>query len=112
MSGIRQSKVESLLKRDLSSIFQAETKGMGIKEMVSVTVIRISPDLSFAKVYLSIFPSDNASTVIEIVRKNASQIRGILGKKIGKQVRIIPELAYYVDDSLDYSERIEELLKK
>ena len=55
MSGFRQNKVESLLKRDLSSIFQLETKGMGINEMVSVTVIRISPDLSFAKVYLSIF---------------------------------------------------------
>lgn len=112
MSGIRQSKVESLLKRDLSSIFQLETKGMGINEMVSVTVIRISPDLSFAKVYLSIFPSTNAGAILEIVKKHSSQIRGILGKKIGKQVRIIPELAYYVDDSLDYSERIEELLKK
>ncbi len=112
MSGIRQSKVESLLKRDLSTIFQAETKGLGISEMVSVTVIRISPDLSFAKVYLSIFPSTNASTALAIIKKNASFIRGILGKKIGKQVRIVPELAYYIDDSLDYSERIEELLKK
>ena len=107
MSGFRQNKVESLLKRDLSSIFQLETKGMGINEMVSVTVIRISPDLSFAKVYLSIFPSTNASTVIEIVKKHGSQIRGILGKKIGKQVRIIPELAFYVDDSLDYIEDID-----
>ncbi len=112
MSGIRQEKVESLLKRDLSTIFQAETRGFGINEMVSVTVIRISPDLSFAKVYLSVFPSKNASTVIAVVRKNASFIRGILGKKIGKQVRIIPELAFHVDDSLDYSERIDELLKK
>ncbi len=112
MSGIRQSKVESLLKRDLSTIFQAETRGFGISEMVSVTVIRISPDLSFAKVYLSIFPSKNASTALEIIKSKASHIRGILGKKIGKQVRIIPELAFYVDDSLDYSERIEELLKK
>ncbi len=112
MSGFRQNKVESLLKRDLSSIFQLETKGIGINEMVSVTAIRISPDLSFAKVYLSIFPSANASRVIEIVKKHGSQIRGILGNKIGKQVRIIPELAFYVDDSLDYTERIEELLKK
>lgn len=112
MSGIRQSKVESLLKRDLSVIFQSETRGMGITEMVSVTVIRISPDLSFARVYLSVFPSAKSEKVIEVVRSNASSIRGQLGRKIGKQVRIVPELAFFVDDSLDYSERIDELLKK
>ena len=111
MSSIRQNKVESLLKNDLGTIFQQHSRDFGIREMISVTIIRISPDLSFAKVYVSIFPSDNAATCLEAIQRNASSIRGILGKKIGKQVRIVPELAFYIDDSLDYAENIDQLLK-
>jgi ribosome-binding factor A len=111
MGSIRQSKVESLLKRDLGSIFQMHSRELGIKEMISVTTIRISPDLSYAKVYISIFPSTNAEGALNEVIKNASSIRGWLGKKIGKQVRVVPELAFQIDDSLDYADHIDDLLK-
>lgn len=111
MGSIRQNKVESLLKRDLGSIFQQHSRDMGIKEMISVTIIRISPDLSFAKVYLSVFPSENAQKVADSIQEKSSYVRGLLGKLIGKQVRIVPELAFYIDDSLDYADRIDELLQ-
>ncbi|UTW64302.1 30S ribosome-binding factor RbfA [bacterium SCSIO 12741] len=111
MASIRQSKLESLLKRDLSDIFQVETRGLGIKEMVTVTVVRVSPDMSFAKVYVSIFPSDNAQAVLVTLKEQQSYFRGLLGKKIGRQVRMVPEIAFYLDDSLDYADRIDQLLK-
>jgi ribosome-binding factor A len=112
MSTLRQNRVESLLKRDLSVLFQQNSREFGVSEMITVTTIRISPDLSFAKVYLSIFPGDNAVEALEKVKNNSSSIRGILGRKIGKQVRIVPNLAFYIDDSLDYADRIDNLLKK
>lgn len=112
MGTLRQNKVESLLKRDLSVLFQQHSRDFGVSEMISVTTIRISPDLSFAKVYLSIFPGDKAGEAIEKVKSHSSLIRGILGRKIGKQVRIVPNLAFFIDDSLDYADHIDNLLKK
>ncbi|MGB0403427.1 MAG: 30S ribosome-binding factor RbfA [Salibacteraceae bacterium] len=111
MGTLRQNKVESLLKRDLGTIFQQHSKDYGVSEMVSVTTVRISPDLSFVKVYLSIFPSKNAKETVQTISRHTSSIRGTLGKKIGKQVRIVPELAFYVDDSLDYADKIDRLLR-
>lgn len=110
MATIRQNKVESLLKKDLGAILQQHGRDLGISEMVTVTTIRISPDLSYAKVYISIFPSNNAQEVLKKLGKQSATVRGILGKKIGKQVRIVPDLGFYIDDSLDYAERIDELL--
>ena len=111
MATIRQNKVESLLKKDLGLIFQQHSRDIGIKEMVTITMVRISPDLSFAKVYVSIFPSNKAETVLKSIQNYSSSIRGYLGKMICKQVRIVPNMAFYIDDSLDYAERIDELLK-
>ena len=70
----------------------------------------MSPDLMLAKAYISIFPSDKQDEILEIVNSTAGEIRYNLGKRIGKQVRGIPELAFYIDDSLDYAERIDDLL--
>lgn len=112
MSTLRQNKVESLLKRDLSIIFQQHSRDFGVSEMITVTTIRISPDLSFARVYLSVFPGGKAVEALEKIKAHSSSIRGVLGKKIGKQVRIVPNLAFYIDDSLDYADRIDDLLKK
>lgn len=80
--------------------------------MISVTGVRITPDLSIAKVYLSIFPSAKANEVMEIVNENNKSIRGELGRRVRHQLRIVPELTFYVDDSLDYVERIDDLLKQ
>lgn len=108
---IRQEKFNRLIQKDLSEIFVREGRAIYGTSMVSVTVVRISPDLSFAKIYLSVFPSDKASEVLESVTKKIGWVRGLLGKRIGKQVRVVPELAFFVDDSLDYAENIDRLLQ-
>lgn len=112
MSTIRQNKVARLLQKELSNILQLNTNTWFPSTMVSVTVIRISPDLSFAKVYLSIFGNIEPKEGVKIANQHTNEVRGALGKKVGKQLRITPEIAFYLDDSIDYVEEIEELLKK
>ena len=80
--------------------------------MLSVTTVRVSPDLSYARVYVSIFPSEKTEAVLASMEEKNKQIRFILGKKIGKQTRIVPELRFFVDDSLDYIDHIDSLLKQ
>ena len=110
MESTRLSKIERLLQKELSDIFQKQTQAMhGI--LISVSVVRVSPDLSVARAYLSIFPSDK-SKELENIRANTKAIRFDLGQRIRKQVRKIPELTFFIDDSLDYIENIDNLLKK
>lgn len=80
--------------------------------MITVTQVRVSPDLGVAKIYVSLFPVKEKDKMLELIKKNTSEIRGLLGKRIRHQARVIPELVFYIDDSLDYAERINELLKK
>ncbi len=111
MDTIRQNKVARLIQRDLSEMFQQECKEYTVGAMLSITAVRVSPDLSYAKVYVSIFPSNRTESVIKSLEEHNKSIRFILGKKVGKQMRIIPELRFFVDDSLDYIDKIDELLK-
>ncbi len=80
--------------------------------MVSVSACRISPDLSICRAYLSVFPSEKAEEIIQNINNNQKQVRYELGTRVGKQLRIIPELKFFRDDSLDYVEHIDDLLKK
>lgn len=80
--------------------------------LISVSVVRVSPDLSVARAYLSIFPSGKSEEMLENIRTNTKAIRFDLGQRIRKQVRKIPELSFFIDDSLDYIENIDNLLKK
>ena len=80
--------------------------------MVTVSEVRISPDLSIAKVFVSIFPSDRAPQVMRILEDDKRALRGELGRKVASQLRIVPELDFYLDTTLDYAEHIEELLRK
>lgn len=111
MDSIRQNKVSRLIQRELSDMFQKECKEYTGGAMLSVTTVRVSPDLSYAKVYLSIFPSNMVETAMNLLNEKNKNIRFLLGKKVGKQMRIIPELRFFVDDSLDYIEKIDGLLK-
>jgi ribosome-binding factor A len=111
MDSIRQNKVARLIQKDLAEIFQQESRNLFQGKLISVTVVRVSKDLSVAKVYLSIFPSEGADEVLKLIRQVSGQIRGFLGHKIGKQLRIIPELSFFIDDSLDYIDNITTLLK-
>lgn len=111
MDTTRQQKVNRLIQKELGEIFRKQTQQMrGI--LVSVSTVRVSPDLGMAKVYLSIFPSDKAAELMNNIKANAKAVRFDLGLKVGKQLRVIPELAFYLDDSLDYLENIDKLLGK
>ena len=110
MQETRQNRIARLLQKELAEIFQSQTRMMrGV--MVSVTRVRISPDLSICTAYLSVFPSEKAEEILENINKNNKTIRYELGTRVRNQLRIIPELRFFVDDSLDYIEHIDELLK-
>ena len=111
MQETRQNRIARLLQKELSLIFQSQTRMMhGV--MVSVTRVKISPDLSICTAYLSIFPSDKGEELLNNIKKNEKTIRYDLGTRVRNQLRIIPELRFFIDDSLDYIEHIDELLKK
>lgn len=111
MQETRQNKIARLLQKELSLIFQNQTRAMhGV--MVSVTRTKISPDLSICTAYLSIFPSEKGEEILQNIQRNDKSIRYELGTRVRNQLRIIPELRFFIDDSLDYIEHIDELLKK
>lgn len=112
MESTRQSKVSRLIQRELAVIFQKESRNMFMGVMISVTVVRVTPDLGMAKSYVSIFPTTNRREVLKQIRIANPKIRGMLGRKVGKQLRVVPELEFYIDDSLDYIDNIDNLLKK
>ena len=110
METTRQNKISRLLQKELSEIFLLQTKAMpGV--LVSVSAVRISPDMSIARVYLSVFPSEKAEEIVKNVNDNMKTIRYELGTRVRHQLRIIPELKFFVDDSLDNIEKIDTLLK-
>ena len=110
METTRQNKIARLLQKELGAIFLLQTKSMRCL-LVSVSAVRISPDMSIARVYLSIFPSEKGEELIKNINANMKSIRYELGTRVRFQLRIIPELKFFLDDSLDYLERIDELLK-
>lgn len=110
METTRQNKIARLLQKELSEVFLSETRKMpGV--MVSVSVVRVSPDLSVARAYLSIFPSGKADEMLKSIQGSARQIRYEMAQRVRFQLRKMPELSFFIDDSLDYAERIDELLK-
>lgn len=111
MQETRQNRIARLLQKELASIFQSQTRAIhGM--LVSVTRTKVSPDLGICTAYLSIFPSDKAEELLKNITANEKTIRYDLGQRVRNQLRIIPELRFFIDDSLDYIERIDELLKK
>lgn len=110
METTRQNKIARLLQKELGDIFLLQTKAMP-GTLVSVSVVRVSPDMSIARVYLSILPSEKGEELVKNINANAKSIRYELGTRVRHQLRIIPELKFFVDDSLDYIEKIDSLLK-
>ena len=111
METTRQNKIARLLQKELSDIFQKQPSQMR-GTLVSVSNCRISPDLSICRVYLSVFPSERAEEIVANITANQKQVRFELGQRVRHQLRIIPELKFFVDDSLDYVDHIDELLGK
>ncbi len=111
MESKRLQKIERLIQKDLGEIFLSQTRMMpGV--LVSVTRVHVSPDLGLAKAHLSIFPSDQSKQILDAINQNKKAIRFELGQLEKSQLRKVPELAFFIDDSIDYLENIDNLLKK
>ena len=110
MDGKRLDKINRLILKELGDILQKELKPTTPGLMITVTHVNVTSDLAYAKVYLSVFGNVDKKKVVEEVGENARAIRGLLGNRIRHQMRVIPELRFYEDDSLDYIENIDNLL--
>lgn len=110
MDTTRQLKYAKLIQKEIGTIFQREGMLFYGKAFVTVTGVRVSPDLSIARVYLSVFGVKNAQETIDQIDTHNKEIRKRLGNEMRHQARIIPELKFFLDDSLDYVEKIEKLL--
>lgn len=107
----RQLKVGRLIQKEISLIFQKEVSSLVIGVIATVTRVRVSPDLSYAKVYLSIFPFTKSEEVMTKITASEKRIRMHLGNQVKNQLRIVPALAFFLDDSMEYIENIDTLLK-
>ncbi len=112
MDSTRQQKFARLIQKEMADIFQKETRSKFGPVMITVTMVRVSPDLGVAKIYVSLFPVKDKEQMLQLIKDHSHELRHILGTRIRHQARVIPELIFYLDDSLDYAERIDELLKK
>ncbi|WP_346855990.1 30S ribosome-binding factor RbfA [uncultured Draconibacterium sp.] len=106
----RQNKIARLIQREMADILLKINKTHFTGKLISVSVVRITKDLGIARVYLSIFPSEFAEEILKDLTAINKQLRGELGRKVGKSLRVIPNLEFYIDDSLDYIEKIDKLL--
>ena len=111
MSSIRQNRIEGVIKEELSVFFRRNAREICLGAMVSVNVVRVSPDLSSVKCYLSIFAGPPKEEVLENIKINSAKIRGDVGRRL-KNMKHIPSLSFYIDDSIDYAEQIDQLLKQ
>ncbi len=100
-----------MIQKEIAGIFLRKGNEFAPGKMISITRVRISPDLSFAKIYISIFPSNDNKHIMKVVQDHVSRIRYELGHQIKSQLRIVPEIAFFLDDSLDYIDKIDNLLK-
>ena len=109
---IRQNKISRLIQKELSIVFQTENQNLFPGSMITVTIVRVSPDLGVAKVYLSVFTTGQKEKLFTDIQAKATHIRHALAKKIKNQVKRIPELQFIEDDSLDYYNNIDRILSK
>ena len=108
----RQKKIGALLQKDLVDILQGEIRKNGVSNLViSVSKVNVTSDLSIAKVFLSVFPTDKASEILTAIKTNAPLIKHDLSQRVKNQLRKVPNLIFYIDDSLDYIEKIDTALK-
>ena len=114
MQNTRQNKICRLIQQDMGDIFLREMKGVLGPSLITVTNVNITPDLSIARIYVSIMVIGQGSpdSVLAIIRENTSDLRRRLGLREGKQLRIIPQLEFFLDDTLDYIDNINRLLKQ
>ena len=111
MESQRQQKISRLLQRELADILQKDMNNLGLGAMLTVTKVTVTSDLSLAKVYVSLLAAKDNATVITNLNKHSKEVRYVLGQRVRNQLRVIPSLQFFEDDSLDYLENIERILK-
>lgn len=109
MEGKRQAKIARLIQKELSEIFRRQTSALG-NVLVSVSTVKVSPDLSIAKAYLSIFPGEKSQEILDNIKAQSKTVRYELAQNVKDVLRRCPDLQFYLDDSLDYIENIDRLL--
>jgi ribosome-binding factor A len=112
MESTRQQKISRLIQKEIGNYFLREGQSIYSGKMVTVTGAKVTPDLSIARIYISIFPSNKSKDVLSEIVMHTKSIRNFLGREVRNQLRIIPNLEFFIDDSLDYIGHIDELLKK
>jgi len=112
MDSTRQNKVSRLIQKELGEIFRKESRDLFGGAFITVTGVRVSPDLSTAKIYLSFLAVKDKPALLKLIKDQGKDLRHRLSMVVGKQLRVTPELLFYIDDSLDYAEKIDKLLKK
>jgi ribosome-binding factor A len=111
MESQRQSKVARLIQKELADIFQKQMNSLFNGGMISVTVVRVTPDLSVARAYISLFPPERRQELFDLVNIQVKTLRHELGRRVKNQLRQVPELQFFIDDSIDYASKIDDLLK-
>ena len=112
MESKRQQKFAGVIQQDLAAIFQREGMNLLPNTMITITKVRVTPDLAIARVFLSFFNSNNVQLALNTIKQHASEIRYKLGARIKDQVRIIPHLEFFVDDTSEYVERMDRIFDK
>ena len=112
METTRQQKIARQIQKDVAEIFQKEGAPIVRGSLVTVTAVRVSPDFGYAKIYVSIFPFERSGEVMQELERNIRFVRGALGQRIRNQLKNIPEIQFFLDDSLEYIEHIDEALKR
>lgn len=109
MENKRQKQISRQIQKDLGEIFQGELKSIIGKTLVTITDVKISPDLAIARVYLSFLNVDDKEQLLEEIRTNSKKIRGLLGQRVKNQFRIVPNFQYYLDDTAEYAQKMNDL---
>ncbi|MCU7612900.1 30S ribosome-binding factor RbfA [Chryseobacterium sp. GMJ5] len=111
MESNRQRKVAQIIQEDFAELFRKQAAESKQSFLVSVSDVKVTADLSIAKIYLSIFPQEFRASIMKEIEENKTQYRNFIGQKMGKQVRIIPQLSFYLDTALDDVEKLEKELR-
>lgn len=112
MNTTRQQKIAKQLQKDMAEILQQEMPQVLLGTLATVTAVRVSPDFAYAKIYVSIFPFDRHEEVMQSLEANARPLRGLLGHRLRNQLKSIPEIQFFLDDSLEYIEQIEQAMNR
>lgn len=112
MDSKRQQKFSKLIQKELADIFQKEARQLFGNTLVTITDVKVTPDLGLAKIYLSFLNSPDKDSQLGSIRNEKSKIRNLLGRVLKSEVRTIPDLQFFIDDTADYAARMDELFAK